>query len=107
MTKIVVEIDLPDDLAEAAQKRGLLSSRALSELIMKELEKTLIQEAKEFNPADYPPGYQPWMVGIVPPELFGTGKILVSDEELMKPIEEDWYAARGSWGPGLEDDDLF
>ena len=105
MTRIAIELDMPANLAEAAQKQGLLSSPVLLELIKRELEKTPPPKAEEFNPADYPPGYQPWMVGIVPPDLFGKGQILVSDEEFMKPIEDDWYAARGSWGPGLEDDD--
>jgi hypothetical protein len=45
------------------------------------------------------------MLGVVSPDLFGKGKLLVSDEELMKPIEVGWNAANGSWGPGLEDGD--
>ncbi|MDL2321586.1 hypothetical protein LJC47_04510 [Desulfosarcina sp. OttesenSCG-928-B08] len=45
------------------------------------------EENGEFDPTDYPPEFQPWMVGRVAPELFGKGKIRVSDEEFMKPIE--------------------
>ena len=105
MTRIAIELDMPAILAEAAQRQGLLSSPALLELIKRELEKNPPSEGGEFNPADYPPDYQPWMVGLVSPDLFGKGRILVSDEEFMKPIEADWYAARGSWGPGLEEDD--
>jgi hypothetical protein len=77
MTKIAFELDMSDGMAEAA----------------------------ELNPMDYPPGYQPWMVGIVSPALFGKGKLLVSDKELMKPVEVNWYAANNSWGPGLEGSD--
>jgi|GEM_PF-5892326 hypothetical protein len=105
MTRIAIELEMPAHLAEAAEKQGLLSSSALLELIKRELDKNPPPEAKEFDPADYPPGYKSWMVGKVSPEMFGKGKILVSDEEFMEPIEADWYAARGSWGPGLEDDD--
>ena len=104
MTRIAIELDMPASFVEAAEKQGLLSSPALFELIKRELEKVPPPEAEEFHPQDYPPGFQPWMVGRVSPHLFGKGRILVSDEELMKPIEADWYAARGSWGPGLEDD---
>lgn len=106
MTRIAIELDIPVNMAEAAKKKGLLSSSGLLELIRKELEKAPpAEENGEFDPADYPPGFQPWMVGRVSPELFGKGKIRVSDEEFMKPIEADWYAAKGSWGPELEDDD--
>lgn len=105
MTRIAIELDLPAGLAEAAKKQGLLSSPALLELIKREVEKNPPLEAGKFNPADYPPGFQPWMVGKVSPKLFGKGRILVSDDEFMKPIEADWYADRGSWGPGVEGDD--
>lgn len=104
MTRIAIELDMPATFAEAAQKRGLLSSPVLFELIKRELDKNPLPE-EEFNPLDYPPGFQPWMVGRVSPKLFGKGRILVSDEEFMNPIEADWYAAKGSWGPGLEGDD--
>lgn len=105
MPRIAIELDMPASFAEAAKKQGLLSSPALFELIRRELEKTPPPEADEFDPIDYPPGFQPWMVGCVSPDLFKKGRILVSDEEFMEPIEADWYAARGSWGSGLEDDD--
>jgi hypothetical protein len=39
----------------------------------------MLTEAKELNPADYPPGYPPWMEGVVSPTLFGKGKLLISD----------------------------
>ncbi len=105
MTRIAIELDMPANFAEAAKKQGLLSSTALFELIKRELEKAPPPKAEDFDPKDYPPGFQPWMVGCVSPDLFGKGRILVSDEEFMEPIEADWYAAKGSWGPGLEDDD--
>ncbi len=103
MTRIAIELDLPDGLAEAAAKQGLLSSSALLELISRELGKNAPPTDRAFNPADYPPGFQPWMVGIVPPDLFGSVRQNCGDEELMEPIDVDWYAVHGSWGPGLED----
>jgi hypothetical protein len=105
MTRIAIELEIPASLAEAAQKQGLLSSSTLLELIKRELKKSPSSEKGEFNPADYPVGYQPWMVDLVSPNLLGKGRILVSDEEFMKPIEADWHAARGAWGDGLEGDD--
>ena len=104
MTRIAIELDMSANLIEAAIELGLLSSSALSKLIRRELEKRMPPQPEEFNPADYLPGYQPWMMKIVSPDLFGSVSQNCTDEELMELIEADWNGIRGSWGSVLEDD---
>jgi hypothetical protein len=87
MPRIAIELDMPPDIAEAAEKMGLLSSNALLGLIKTELIKNSTpSKIVDFNPADYPPGFEPWMVGKISPILYRKGIVLVSDEEFIKPI---------------------
>ena len=90
MTRIAIELDLPTGLAEAAEKQGLLSSSAILELIRRELKKNVSSAGRVFNPSDYPPGFQPWMMDVVPPDLFGSVRQNCGDEELMEPLDLDW-----------------
>ena len=59
----------------------------------KALQTTIQTYRREVKPIDSGDalGYQPWMAGFVSPLLFRKGEILVSYEELMKPIDEEWH----------------
>lgn len=88
MPRIAFELDMTDSLAKAADERGLLSSQAMLELIKREVTKVA-----PLPIATSEVGRQPWMDGIVAPQLMGRGKILVDDNELMAPIEAEWESA--------------
>ena len=88
MPRIALELDLPENLAQAAAEKGLLSSQAMMELIR-------CAVANSADAPKTPPSacLQPWMEGIVSPHLLGRGKILVDDEQFMAPVEAEWESA--------------
>ncbi|MDR0354157.1 MAG: hypothetical protein LBJ64_00200 [Deltaproteobacteria bacterium] len=88
MPRIAFELDLPDSLAKAADEKGLLSSQAMLELLKREVANTAPSPKAVFKA-----GHQPWMDGVVAPELMGRGKILVADDQFIAPIEAEWEAA--------------
>ncbi|MDL2321356.1 hypothetical protein LJC47_03305 [Desulfosarcina sp. OttesenSCG-928-B08] len=104
MTRIAIELDMPANLAKAAEKHGLLSSSTLLALIKRELEKAAPQETGELNSADYPKGSPSWIKGIVSSDLLGSVTQNCTDAELIAPIDVEWYATCGSWDSGVEDD---
>jgi len=88
MPRIAIELDLPENLARAAAENDLLSSKAVTEFIKREVAKSAVTpKASPSVPL------QPWMEGIVSPHLLGQGKILVDDDRFMAPIEAEWESA--------------
>jgi hypothetical protein len=87
MPKIIFELDLSDELAQIAKEKGLLSSQSLAELIKRE-----IDSSEPLTKHELPVTWESWMEGVVAPELLGKGKILVSDEEFIAPIDDAWEA---------------
>jgi hypothetical protein len=85
MPRIAFELDLPDSLAKAADEKGLLSSQAMLELLKRE-----VANAASLPKTASKTDHQPWMDGVVAPELMGRGKILVADDQLIAPIEAEW-----------------
>jgi len=77
-------ITLPDDLAEVAQKQGLLAMPALENYIR--------QNAKaDIDDLEYPPDFPPFLKGAVHPALYGKGKIL---GDIVSPIDVEWEAMK-------------
>jgi hypothetical protein len=87
MPRVAFELDLPDSLAKAADEKGLLSSQAMLELLKREVAKTGSSPQAALST-----GRQPWMEGLVSPQLMGQGKILVDDDRFIAPIEAEWEA---------------
>jgi hypothetical protein len=87
LPKIIFELDLSDELAQVVKEKGLLSSESLAKLIKREIDSN-----QPLTKYQLPVTWESWMKGLVAPELLGKGKILVSEEEFISPIDAVWKA---------------
>ncbi len=87
MKKTVIEITLPEELAERAMARGLLSSEAIESYIR---EKLLEMDAAYQVSDDV---FDPRLEGIVNPAVYRQGKIL---GDIIGPFHEVWGCSGNS-----------
>ncbi|MCC8166627.1 MAG: hypothetical protein LIQ31_10870 [Planctomycetes bacterium] len=80
MGEIVIRITLPEELAEQAKVKGLLSSSAIERYIREELEK-MSQTERSDEPFDLR------LEGIVNPAVFKKGKIT---GDIIGPFHDVW-----------------
>lgn len=85
MPTIMIPITLPDDLAEKAKARGLLSSSSLSKIVCEALENDEISVPPETG--EYPSNFDPRLKGAVDPAMFRKGKI---NGDIIGPFHEEW-----------------
>jgi len=79
-------ITLPDDLAEIAQKQGLLDTPALEIYIRQNaIAKVSIDDL------EYPPDFPPFLKGKVHPGAFRKAKII---GDIVSPIDVEWEAMK-------------
>lgn len=88
MPKIVLELDMSDELAEKASRKGLLSSDALVSLIEKETENKTRAESET---REIPEDYDKMLLGIVPPEMIGSVTVV---GDIIEPIDVEWDACK-------------
>lgn len=74
-----ITITLPDDLAEKAEAKGLLSQAAMESYVRNKLR----EEKMEFDDVEFDPRFE----GLVNPATFGKGKIL---GDIIGPFHEEW-----------------
>ena len=81
-------ITLPDDVAEVARGKGLLSPAAISSLIH---EASRAAERNETDRGDkvWPAGFDPGLKGKISPVLFGRGETL---GDIVAPLGLPWDA---------------
>ncbi len=82
-----ITITLPDDLAQQAKEKGLLSSTALTHIIGEAVKSGESSSCED--PAIYPPGFDPLLAGAVNPSAFNRGKIV---GDVVSPLEMAWEA---------------
>jgi len=75
-------ITLPDDLAKIAREKGLLSPIAMEAYVRGQI---LESDGNE----EYPPGFDPRLLGAASPELMGTVKY---HGDIVDPLDIKWKA---------------
>lgn len=86
MMEISVKLKLPDDVGKKALKIGKLTPEAIEEMIANSVADYPDESA---FPADLPPGFDPALIGLASPEMFGKAKIT---GDVMAPIDVEWDA---------------
>lgn len=84
---ITIPVTLPDDLAEQAKAKGLLSPDSLVSLIGEAIKNDDISASKK--PPAYPTGLDPRLKGAVNPLAFKRGKIV---GDIVSPLDIPWEA---------------
>lgn len=84
---ITIEVTLPDELAEQAKAKGLLSSDSLAKIIGEALRND--SSASSTDTPQYPEGMDPRLAGAVNPKAFQRGKIV---GDIISPIDVEWEA---------------
>ena len=84
MTSLTITV--PDELAKIAEKKGLLSPVAATELFCKAILREAENDAEEGDDA-LPAGFDPRLRGKVSPKLFGRGKVV---GDIIGPFFEEW-----------------
>ena len=75
-------ITLPDDVAKAAEEKGLLSTGIIETLLREKIRET-------DGDVEYPPGFDPQLRGKASPELMGSVQYL---GDIIAPLDLRWDA---------------
>ncbi len=82
-----ITVTLPDDLAEQAKARGLLSSTALMRILGEAIQHG--ESAALEHSSVYPPDFDPRLKGAVNPLAFKRGTIT---GDIISPLDIAWEA---------------
>lgn len=85
MRTITIPVTLPEDIAEQAKTKGLLTPESVSMLVSEAVKNTYAQPGDD----DYPPDFDPRLKGLVDPRQYRNGKIL---GDIVEPIDVAWEA---------------
>lgn len=86
MKTITIPITLPEDVAEQAKEKGLLSPTSVAMMVCEALKAEQLVSSEQI---DYPPDFDPRLKRLVDPRQYRKGKIL---GDIVEPLDVTWEA---------------